>query len=51
MQPGDRMSAHAHRLGAAAALAALSLIWGYNFVVMKRAMSYVGAFDFSAMRT
>lgn len=38
-------------LGAAMALAVLSLLWGYNFVVMKRVMVYVGAFDFSAMRT
>jgi drug/metabolite transporter (DMT)-like permease len=32
------------------ALAALSLIWGYNWVVMKKVLQYVGAFDFSAMR-
>lgn len=33
------------------ALVALSLIWGYNWVVMKEVLKYVGAFDFSAMRT
>jgi drug/metabolite transporter (DMT)-like permease len=32
------------------ALVALSLIWGYNWVVMKEVLKYVGAFDFSAMR-
>jgi len=36
---------------AALALALLSLIWGYNFVVMKRVMAYVDPFQFSAMRT
>jgi drug/metabolite transporter (DMT)-like permease len=33
------------------ALVVLSLIWGYNFVVMKRVMAYVDPFQFSAMRT
>jgi drug/metabolite transporter (DMT)-like permease len=33
------------------ALVVLSLIWGYNFVVMKRVMAYVDPFEFSAMRT
>ena len=36
---------------AALALAVLSLIWGYNFVVMKTVMPYVDPFQFSAMRT
>lgn len=36
---------------AALALAVLSLIWGYNFVVMKTVMQYVDPFQFSAMRT
>lgn len=36
---------------AALALAVLSLIWGYNYVVMKRVMQYVDPFQFSAMRT
>ncbi|MDI3515000.1 MAG: hypothetical protein PWP40_2229 [Rhodocyclaceae bacterium] len=33
------------------ALAALSLIWGYNWVVMKQVIQYVDPFDFSAIRT
>ncbi|MDX5409623.1 MAG: EamA family transporter [Thauera sp.] len=32
------------------ALAALSLIWGYNWVVMKQVIQYVDPFDFSAIR-
>lgn len=35
----------------AAALFLLSLIWGYNWVVMKEVMRYVDPFDFTAMRT
>ena len=34
-----------------AALAVLSLIWGYNWVVMKQVMQYVDPFDFTAIRT
>lgn len=33
------------------ALALLSLIWGYNWVVMKQVIQYVDPFDFSAIRT
>ncbi|MHB8474122.1 MAG: DMT family transporter [Gammaproteobacteria bacterium] len=33
------------------ALFALSLIWGYNWVVMKQALRYAGAYDFAALRT
>lgn len=33
------------------ALAAMALLWGYNWVVMKQVLAYVGAFDFSAWRT
>lgn len=33
------------------ALAVLSLIWGYNWVVMKQVIEYVDPFDFSAIRT
>lgn len=33
------------------ALFFLSLIWGYNWVVMKEVMRYVDPFDFSALRT
>lgn len=32
------------------ALALLSIIWGYNWVVMKQAMAYSGPFTFSAFR-
>ena len=33
------------------ALVAMSLIWGYNWVVMKQVIQYVDPFDFSAIRT
>ncbi len=33
------------------ALAGMALVWGYNWVVMKRVLAYVGPFDFSALRT
>jgi drug/metabolite transporter (DMT)-like permease len=33
------------------ALVLLSLIWGYNWVVMKKVLAYVGPFAFSALRT
>ncbi|AWI74139.1 EamA family transporter [Parazoarcus communis] len=33
------------------ALLLMSLIWGYNWVVMKQVISYVDPFDFSAIRT
>lgn len=32
------------------ALAGMALVWGYNWVVMKEALAYVGPFDFSALR-
>jgi len=32
------------------ALALLALIWGYNWVVMKLAMRYIGPMDFAALR-
>ncbi|MBY0577458.1 MAG: DMT family transporter [Burkholderiales bacterium] len=34
-----------------AALMLLALIWGYNWVVMKSALSDIGPFQFAAMRT
>lgn len=34
-----------------AALALLTVIWGYNWVVMKSALAYAGAFEFAALRT
>jgi len=46
------MLRHDHSVrNAALALALLSLIWGYNFVVMKKVMAYVDPFQFTAMRT
>jgi drug/metabolite transporter (DMT)-like permease len=36
--------------GAVAALAVLTIIWGYNWVVMKQAASYAGPFQFAALR-
>lgn len=33
------------------ALAAMTATWGYNWVIMKEVLAYVGAFDFSALRT
>lgn len=33
------------------ALAFMALVWGYNWVVMKKALDYVGPFDFSMLRT
>ncbi len=38
------------RRGAWLALAALSLIWSYNWIVMKQALAYAGPFTFSALR-
>ena len=32
------------------ALGLLALVWGYNWVVMKLAMRYVGPMDFAALR-
>jgi drug/metabolite transporter (DMT)-like permease len=34
-----------------AALMLLTVIWGYNWVVMKSALDYSGAFEFAALRT
>ena len=33
------------------ALGALALLWGYNWVVMKLALDYVGPWDFAALRS
>ncbi len=45
------MSASRPKPLAILALIVLSLIWGYNWVVMKQVIQYVGPFDFSAIRT
>lgn len=45
------MSASGSPRRALFALALLSLIWGYNWVVMKQVIEYVDPFDFSAIRT
>src|SRR5690606_12667662 len=34
-----------------AALALLALLWGYNWVVMKLALQYIGPLDFAVLRT
>ncbi|SDK51810.1 EamA domain-containing membrane protein RarD [Methylophilus rhizosphaerae] len=39
------------RSQALTALLVLAVIWGYNWVVMKSALDYVGPFQFAAMRT
>jgi drug/metabolite transporter (DMT)-like permease len=36
---------------AVVALVFLSLVWGYNWVLMKEALQYAGPFDFAAWRT
>src|SRR5690606_29594960 len=36
---------------AVVALLVLALMWGYNWVVMKEALQYIGAFQFGALRT
>jgi drug/metabolite transporter (DMT)-like permease len=40
-----------HPAAAIAALMLLSVIWGYNWVVMKLALLHIGAFQFGAIRT
>jgi drug/metabolite transporter (DMT)-like permease len=34
----------------AAALASVSLIWGYNFIMMKIGLAYAGPFQFATLR-
>lgn len=36
---------------ATGALAALCLVWGYNWIIMKAATGYAGPFDFAALRS
>ena len=40
-----------NRLRAFVALMILTVIWGYNWVVMKSALQYAGPFQFAALRT
>ena len=39
-----------HRWRPVAALILLAVIWGYNWVVMKKSLTYMGPFDFNAFR-
>ena len=47
----SRLAARHPRLAAAGALLLLSLIWGYNWVVMKLALRSASPFDFATLRT
>ncbi|HET8942462.1 MAG TPA: DMT family transporter, partial [Rudaea sp.] len=44
------MNDSASRRGALIALAVLSLIWSYNWIVMKVVLAYIGPITFSALR-
>jgi drug/metabolite transporter (DMT)-like permease len=44
------MSELAQRRGALLALGVLTLVWSYNWVVMKQVLAFVGPFHFAAMR-
>ncbi len=46
MEPGR----HSRHWVSLAAVVAFSLIWGYNWVVMKRALAFAGPFEFAALR-
>lgn len=45
------MTWSSNKVRAVAALILLSLLWGYNWVVMKNALHDAGAFQFGALRT
>jgi len=45
------MHTRKNTLRAFIALIVLTIIWGYNWVVMKSALAYAGAFQFAALRT
>lgn len=45
------MSAVSPAIRAVAALLLLAVIWGYNWVVMKQALAFIGPFQFGAVRT
>jgi drug/metabolite transporter (DMT)-like permease len=46
-----RVTARRNERLALLALAGMAFGWGYNWVVMKSVLAYVGPFDFSALRT
>ncbi len=48
--PSSTPPQRATSAGPLLALGLLALIWGYNWVVMKVAMNYVGPMDFAALR-
>jgi drug/metabolite transporter (DMT)-like permease len=48
--PLSSPTARAADAGPVLALVFLALLWGYNWVVMKVAMQYIGPMDFAAMR-
>lgn len=49
--PSNPIAATSPRIWPAVlALAVLSLIWGYNWVVMKKVLAYADPFDFAALR-
>src|SRR5690606_10180892 len=45
------MSWSSNKFRAVVALLVLSVLWGYNWVVMKNALQDAGAFQFGALRT
>lgn len=42
---------HSKTLRALLSLACISLVWGYNWVIMKRALTFAGPFAFAAQRS
>ena len=47
----ETMNTRKNTIRAFLALMTLTVIWGYNWVVMKSALLYAGAFQFAALRT
>jgi len=45
------MTVSSSRRQALIALVLMSLIWSFNWIVMKRVLHFIGPFDFSALRT
>jgi drug/metabolite transporter (DMT)-like permease len=50
MNVSDATGSRSANTAPLAALVLLALLWGYNWVVMKLAMRYVGPLDFAALR-